>query len=48
MYAMALDDAAAGATPKPNSGPAGASPDSALLRDLVAHTAAELDLTWLK
>jgi hypothetical protein len=48
MYAMALDDAAAGTTPKPNSAPAGASPDSGLLRELVAHTAAELDLTWLK
>lgn len=51
MYAMALDDVAAapdGSVPVPGGGEAGASPDSGLLRELVAHTAAELDLTWLK
>lgn len=50
MYAMALDDVAAaepGAAPKPGAGKPGVSPESGLLRDLVAHTAAELDLTWL-
>jgi hypothetical protein len=49
MYAMALDAAAAaepGATPKPGEGEPG--PESVLLRSLVAYSAAELDLTWLK
>jgi hypothetical protein len=50
QLAMALDDVAAtepGATPKPNSGSV-AGPESVLLRNLIAHTADELDLTWLK
>jgi hypothetical protein len=49
LYAMALDAAAAaepGTTPKPGAGEPG--PESTLLRSLVAHSAAELDLTWLK
>ena len=50
MYAMALDDVAAspGGTPVPGAGSPGATRESALLRSMVAHTAAEIDLTWLK
>jgi hypothetical protein len=50
--AMALDDIAAadpGAKPEPTAGaPGTAGPESTYLRALVNHTAAALDLTWLK
>ncbi len=50
LLAMALDDVAAaepGTTPTPEEGTVSSS-ESDLLRDLVEHTARELDLTWLK
>jgi hypothetical protein len=50
LLAMALDDVAAtepGTTPKPESGKV-SSPETDLLRSLVAHSAQELGLTWLK